>query len=354
MCSMRKRSIFLLVLGFAFIILSFVFNCYSMFRILALALGIFLSTLSLVFHKNKNILLIIIFPILLISISYGLDILLYSKFNRIPIYVYEIKSSDKVSTYNSFFYRIFNCNQNLVLDYGYKKDYVCTNDDLNVLDINTFLANPHESLEKYSSKFVRIHGKISKITGLNELEMSSYTLSDVTLNGYVNFNLNFAVSAKVKEELKNYRIYDYVDIIGRVDNLIEENDKKVIILVDAKLIASNIYDEYSYEIIKDSSNTKLTNLVDNYYLYGIKEINIKYDVDNVYSLSYLLTDNRITWETLTNDKDYEIIKDKEEKEIAKKYNLDKFNLVECSNKKIFVNKAIRIDDNICDVKISDK
>ena len=45
-----------------------------------------------------------------------------------------------------------------------------------------------------------------------------------------------------------------------------------------------------------------------------------------------------------------IKKDKEDKEIAKKYSLEKFNILECSNnKKIFVNKSVNVNSNICDM-----
>ena len=45
-------------------------------------------------------------------------------------------------------------------------------------------------------------------------------------------------------------------------------------------------------------------------------------------------------------------KDKEDKEIAKKYSLEKFNILECSNnKKIFVNKSVNVNSNICDMEL---
>lgn len=342
---MNKKRI-LLSLGLLFIILPFFFNVYNIFRIISLALGIFLFTLSMALYKSKNIFLIIIIPIILIALSYGFDILLYTKLKRLPIYVYEVKSSDSVSTYNSLFYRIYKCDQNLTLDYGYKLDYVCQNDQLNTIDINNFLTDPEEAFVEYRTKFVRLHGKISKITELEKMELASYSLTDTTLNGYVNFNLNNVVSVKLKKDLTSYRIYDFADVIGRVDDLIREEDKKTIVLTDAVVIPSYIYNNYSYEIIKNSDNT-LTHLVDDYYLYGLKEINIKYDNENIYSLNYLITDNRINWNILTNKVKPDIIKNKDNEEILKKYTLTKFNLAECNGKKIIVSKDIKIDNKFC-------
>lgn len=346
---MKKRLIWLLGLGLTLIIVPFVINVYSIFRIIGLLLGIVLITISFCLKKKRSIFLILLVPILLFVASYGLDTLLFYKLKHVPVFSYAIKSSNKMFTYNSFFYRVFDCNNKLYLDYGYKKNYLCENDLIYVLDINKFLQDPKYTYHEYKNKFVRVHGKISKISGNESIELASYTSSEESLNGYVNFNLDYTLNVKSNEILSSYRIYDYIDVIGRVDSYKDNT----IYLIDTVLIPSDIYDSYSFEIINNSEE-KLTNLVKekDYYYYGISSLNIKYDQDNIYELNYLLTDGRISLSDYYKNKEYEVIKDNEEVMIAKKYILDKFVIVECSNgKNIVANKSFKISSDVCELKI---
>lgn len=346
---MKKRLIVLLGLGLTLMIVPFLINIYSIFRIISLVLGIILITVSLCLKKKRNIFYIILVPLIMLVFSYGIDTLLFYTLKRVPVFSYAIKSSDKMRTYNSFFYRVFDCNGDLTLDYGYTKNYVCSNDCLDAININSFMQDDEESFKKYHHKFVHIYGKISKITGNENIELASFTQGDDTLNGYVNFNLNNILIVNTDENLSKYRIYDYVDVYGKVTSI---NDGKIT-LTNTKLVASDIYDTYSFEIIASDDN-KLTNLVKekDYYYYGLNTINVKYDGDNIYELSYLLTDDRFKFDDLIQDKEYEVFKNDEDVEIAKKYKLEKFDLLECSNgKKIVANSKSKANQSICDLEI---
>ena len=346
---MKKRLIVLLGLGLTLMIVPFLINIYSIFRIISLVLGIILITVSLCLKKKRNIFYIILVPLIMLVFSYGIDILLFYTLKRVPVFSYAIKSSDKMRTYNSFFYRVFDCNGNLTLDYGYTKNYVCSNDCLDAININSFMQDAEESFKKYHHKFVHIYGKISKITGNENIELASFTQGDDTLNGYVNFNLNNILIVNTDENLSKYRIYDYVDVYGKVTSI---NDGKIT-LTNTKLVASDIYDTYSFEIIASDDN-KLTNLVKekDYYYYGLNTINVKYDGDNIYELSYLLTDDRFKFDDLIKGKEYEVFKNDEDVEIAKKYKLEKFDLLECSNgKKIVANSKSKANQSICDLEL---
>lgn len=346
---MKKRLIVLLGLGLTLMIVPFLINIYSIFRIISLILGIILITVSLCLKKKRNIFYIILVPLIMLVFSYGIDTLLFYTLKRVPVFSYAIKSSDKMRTYNSFFYRVFDCNGNLTLDYGYTKNYVCSNDCLDAININSFMQDAEESFKKYHHKFVHIYGKISKITGNENIELASFTESNNTLNGYVNFNLNNILIVNTEENLSKYRIYDYVDVYGKVTSI---NDGKIT-LTNTKLVASNIYDTYSFEIIASDDN-KLTNLVKEkkYYYYGLNTINVKYDGDNIYELSYLLTDDRFKFDDLIKGKEYEVFKNDEDVEIAKKYKLEKFDLLECSNgKKIVANSKSKANQSICDLEL---
>lgn len=346
---MKKRLIVLLGLGLTLMIVPFLINIYSIFRIISLVLGIILITVSLCLKKKRNIFYIILVPLIMLVFSYGIDTLLFYTLKRVPVFSYAIKSSDKMRTYNSFFYRVFDCNGNLTLDYGYTKNYVCSNDCLDAININSFMQDAEESFKKYHHKFVHIYGKISKITGNENIELASFTQGDDTLNGYVNFNLNNILIVNTDENLSKYRIYDYVDVYGKVTSI---NYGKIT-LTNTKLVASDIYDTYSFEIIASDDN-KLTNLVKekDYYYYGLNTINVKYDGDNIYELSYLLTDDRFKFDDLIQDKEYEVFKNDEDVEIAKKYKLEKFDLLECSNgKKIVANSKSKANQSICDLEL---
>lgn len=346
---MKKRLIVLLGLGLTLMIVPFLINIYSIFRIISLMLGIILITVSLCLKKKRNIFYIILVPLIMLVFSYGIDTLLFYTLKRVPVFSYAIKSSEKVKTYNSFFYRVFDCNGELTLDYGYTKNYVCSNDYLDPININGFMQDAEESFKKYHHKFVHIYGKISKITGNENIELASFTRSDDMLNGYVNFNLDNILVVNTDENLSKYRIYDYIDVYGKVSEY--KNGK--IILTNTKLVASNIYNTYSFEIITNDDN-KISNLVkeQNYYYYGITSVNVKYDGDNIYELSYLLTDGRFDLEKLVKNAEFEVLKDTEDVEVAKKYKLEKFNLVECTNnKKIIVNSKNKIDSDICNLKL---
>ena len=346
---MKKRLIMLLGLGLTLMIVPFLINIYSIFRIISLVLGIILITVSLCLKKKRNIFYIILVPLIMLVFSYGIDTLLFYTLKRVPVFSYAIKSSDKMRTYNSFFYRVFDCNGNLTLDYGYTKNYVCSNDCLDAININSFMQDAEESFKKYHHKFVHIYGKISKITGNENIELASFTQGYDTLNGYVNFNLNNILIVNTDENLSKYRIYDYVDVYGKVTSI---NDGKIT-LTNTKLVASDIYDTYSFEIIASDDN-KLTNLVKekDYYYYGLNTINVKYDGDNIYELSYLLTDDRFKFDDLIKGKEYEVFKNEEDVEVAKKYKLEKFDLLECSNgKKIVANSKSKANQSICDLEI---
>lgn len=346
---MKKRLIVLLGLGLTLMIVPFLINIYSIFRIISLVLGIILITVSLCLKKKRNIFYIILVPLIMLVFSYGIDTLLFYTLKRVPVFSYAIKSSDKMRTYNSFFYRVFDCNGDLTLDYGYTKNYVCSNDCLDAININSFMQDAEESFKKYHHKFVHIYGKISKITGNENIELASFTQGDDTLNGYVNFNLNNILIVNTDENLSKYRIYDYVDVYGKVTSI---NDGKIT-LTNTKLVASDIYDTYSFEIIASDDN-KLTNLVKekDYYYYGLNTINVKYDGDNIYELSYLLTDDRFKFDDLIKGKEYEVFKNEEDVEVAKKYKLEKFDLLECSNgKKIVANSKSKANQSICDLEL---
>ncbi len=346
---MKKRHITLLGFGISLMLLPFLINTYGIFRIISLILGVILIIVSLVLKRKRSIFYIILLPLLLLVFSYGVDTLLFYTLKRIPIFSISYESSSKMRTLNSFFYRVYDCDDDLILDYGYVKNYMCDEALLDPIDINMFMQDAESSYKKYHNKFVHIHGKISKISGNDSIELASFTHTDDMLNGYVSFNLDNILIVNTEEDLSKYRIYDYIDVFGKVSSI--QGDK--IILTNTKLVANDLYETFSFEVI-NSDSKDLTNLVKekDYYYYGISSVNIKFDQDNIYELSYLLLDDRFSFDDLLSNKEYTIYKDEEDKEIAKKYKLEKFDILDCANgKRIVVNSKVGADSDICNLTL---
>lgn len=347
---MNKKSLVLLIIGFLLLIVAFIISSYNIIKLIFLLVGIILCSIG-IYVNYKNYITSILVCLFLLIASYGIDTFLFYKFDKIPIFVYEVVSNNKVKVYNSLFYRIFDCNNSLILDYGYKKNYVCDNLSLDQIDINEFLSDFENVYEKYNNKFVKITGKISKISGNDYLELNSYTLGENKLNGYVNFNSNYIVRVKVNENLSKYRIYDDITVIGRLESMKVDNGVFIFELVDSKLIASNVYDSFEYEVINSDDKDLISYVnLQNYYLYGINTIYLKYSNDTIYELNYLITDDRITLDDiLKNANSEEILRNEEGEIVANKYTLEKFNVLVCNNdKKIIANKDYNLSVDLCD------
>ena len=74
-------------------IVPFIINKYSIFRVISLVIGVILIEVCFCLKKKRNIFLVILIPVLLFTMSYGVDVLLAFKLKYVPIYSYVIKSS---------------------------------------------------------------------------------------------------------------------------------------------------------------------------------------------------------------------------------------------------------------------
>ena len=343
------QKIWLLIIGIILIILSFSLDFLGIFRLIILIIGILLIDMQITKNYPKSKILLLFLPIFLLIVAFGLDILLVANFNKVPVFSYEIKSSEKVSTYNSFFYRAFSCNHKIIMDYGYQKNYVCDNNDLETHDVNAFLGETIASFHEYQHKFVKLQGKISKISGVNILELSPYKEdAKNTLNGYVEFNTEYVVRINTESDLSQFRIYDEVTVIGLVSKLTKDS-ATIIDLNNTVIIPSDIYDNYSLEIIENDSK-EITNYVEkkNVFLLGLNDIYVHYDENHIYELKYLITDERIKVNDLIKDTNPEEIKDEEENIIGNYYKFSKFNIISCQNNKtILINKNLNINKDYC-------
>ena len=146
---MKKRRLFFIIFSLLLIIIPFFINAYNIFRLLIVILGIILLDLSLVIDKKKHIFLLLYLPIVLLVLVYSVDYIHTYMWDLKSIFVLENKINNKVSVYNSLFYRVYKCDNEYIFDNNYEKNFACSEELLDQIDINIFLNEPIESYKKY-------------------------------------------------------------------------------------------------------------------------------------------------------------------------------------------------------------
>ena len=336
---MKRKKIILLIIGIILIIISLLLNIYSIYKLLLLCLGIILIDIGVFLNKQKSVFMMIYLPILLIIFTYGLDYMKTYTLNISPVYVIENKINNKVSIYNSLFYRIYKCDNNYIFDNDYQKDSMCQSNMLANIDINKLLNEPKESYQKYHNDFIKVTGKISKINGISSIELKEYSTSD-SLNGYVKFNDTKKLTVNIKNvNITKYKIYDYITVVGLLKEYKNNNE---LVLINTKIEENDLYNNYDIQVLETKTcNKKLKEYADNIYIYCLDNIYLNYDIDK-YELSYAIKDKKITLDDLIKD-----IKPIEE-DNNKLYKLDKFNILVCQNKKnILINNKEKVDYSWC-------
>jgi len=339
---MSKRKIILIIVSLFLIIGPFFINIYSFYKLISIILGIILLDVSFTINKKINIFLLFYLPILLLIFTYALDYIKTYTLDLSPIYIIENKINDNVSIYNSLFYRVIKCNDEYIFDNQYKKNFVCDSSLIKEININKLLNEPEESYKEYKKDFIKVTGKISKISGTSSFLMQAYTEVEGRLNGYVKFNETSSLKINTFGiDISNYRVYDYITIIGYLD---EYNKKEQeLILTNVKVEENNIYDRFDIQVIESSEcNNNLKEYASDLYSYCIENVYLDYKVDK-YELSYAIKDKKIIFDELKNMGELETIDN------IKLYKLEKFNILECSNEKnILINKNGRLDYSLCE------
>lgn len=341
---MKKENIWFFIIGFIFTFAPFFIFNYEIYRLIITLVGIIILSISLIINTKNLPLKVVIFPIMVFLFVYLIDYYSFIVLKKPPVMIIEFKSSEKVSTYNSLIYRIYKCDKKLILDKNYKKSYACDRNEIEVKSISEYLGtNLKQTYHSTKNKFVHIKGKISKIIGSSEIEIDYYD-SKVGINGYVNFEDNKKIVLKnLNINPKKYHIYDEIEFTGEVTKYIISEDNEEIDLTYVKIYDLDIYKNADL-LVNYNYDNKMTNLLDNVYYLGISNIYYKYNEDNIYDLSYILTDKRDSIDNIVKGKEYT-----ENKNNDRVYKFEKFNLVRCNNEKtIFVNPNINIKDNICE------
>ncbi len=341
---MKKENIWFFIIGFIFTFAPFFIFNYAVYRLVLTLIGIIILSISLIINTKNLPLKVVIFPVMVFLFVYLIDYYSFIIFKKPPVMVIEFKSSEKVSTYNSLIYRIYKCDNDLILDKNYKKAYACDKNEIEVKSISEYLGtNLKQTYHNTKNKFVHIKGKVSKVIGSSSLEIEYYD-TKVGINGYVNFENNKKLVLKnINIDPKKYHVYDEIEFTGEVIKYIVSEDNEEIDLTYVKIYDLDIYNDYE-TLVNYNSDKKIASILDKVYYYGISNIYYKYNEDNIYDLSYILTDKRDTIDNIVKGKEYT-----ENKNNDRIYNFEKFNIVRCSNEKtIFVNPNITINDNICE------
>lgn len=339
---MEKKRIIILIASLLLIIVPFFINVFTIYKLISLALGILLFDVFLALGKKMHLFLIIYLPILLLVFTYSLDYMKTYMFDLSPIYVLENKINNQVSVYNSLFYRIYKCQNQYIFDNDYQMNYACETNLISNVDINTLLSEPREFYRKNKHDFIKVTGKVSKIIGKSKIELKEYTVTDNSINGYVRFNDNSKLIVDLSgEEIRNYKIYDYITVVGLLDSYNKKTEE--LNLIDTKIEENNLYDNYLTEVIEsDKCDHTLKDYMEGYYTLCLDNVYLNYEVDN-YELSYALKDKKITFEELIKDSE------KETNNGHTFYNLSKFNILSCQNgKNILMNKNLAKDYSLCE------
>lgn len=350
----NKNKLILISSGLALILIPYFINVYSVLRMTAVIIGIIGLIAGIVIDKEDKVWRIVLLPIAFLVITLALDFGVSHLFKTIPVFSDKLVSSEKVIVYNSLFYREYSCDGKITIDNLYKKSYLCDPNDLESSDVSSFLNNILENYNKHKNTFVKIDGKISKLNGTYNLELQAYTLTEESTNGYVQFSDNITLEVNFNEiqDLTKYKVYDSISIIGRIDEIIKKGSNYIIRLYDSIILESDLYETYEISVV-DKENcvndkAKYTETEEGkYYTSCLSNIFVKYDSENVYDLSYVLNDKKITIDTL-------IKKSVETTEANGNtlYNLEKFKILSCANKKEYIigNSKLELDSPYCEAE----
>lgn len=346
-----KRKIILIIIGLLMAIIPYFINVYSIYRLLSVLIGLILIEIGLIMNKKDKAWRITFIPIIFLILAFFIDYGTVHLFKNIPIFADKVKSSKEVITYNSLFYREYSCDGKIILDNFYEMSYPCDKSYLETTDATSFLNNVIENYKTYQNKFVKIEGKVSKVNGTYNLELQGYTLTEESINGYVLFSDSVTLEVDFNKiiDLTGYKVYDTIKVIGRIDELIKKGDNYIIKMYDSVILKSDLYKTFEMSVVPKNSckNDKFEYAATpelTYFTSCLDSIYVKYDEENIYDLSYVLLDKKMTFEALT-----QLSGDKTEENGNTLYKYDNFNVLECSNKKeiIIGDKTLKVDSSYC-------
>lgn len=342
---------------------SIVINEANFIRPLMWIIAIILICINLKLKNKIKTSKIIILSLSLLTISIVVDGIIVYTFKRIPIFSYNIISTEKTVVYNSIGMRVWQCDKNkfdnLIVDPFYVNGYMCDAEDITPIDSNSFLNAVIENHSEYHNKFVKINGKISKKNGQNYIEMRPYSTSEITMNGYVEFadNITLRIIFNNSEPaLDNYDIYDEITVVGIVKNIENKSNKYVIYMYDSKVVSSINLNEYTVTITSSKECLVEPKLIfksdtQDIYTYCIEDAIISYP-DNKYELPQALSANKIAIDDLYSNSEQ---LEKHQDNNSTIYRFESYSILVCDqtlSKDIYIgNSAMTFNDVTCNLKV---
>lgn len=309
--------------------------------------------------KNSSTIITIL---ILVFISIILDTIAVVTLNRIPIFAYNIITNKNVRVYNSIGIRVWQCDKddynNLIVDPFYKKGYMCDAENMEALEVNSFLNSVVENYKDYKNMYLKINGKISKKNGQNYIEMKPYESTDITVNGYVNFADNITLRIIFQEnasELDDYDIYDEITIVGIIKNLEQENDKYIVYMYDSKVVSKIDLKEYTITATAEKKCSQEKTLIysnetNDVYLYCLEDVIVSYK-DNKYEIATALSANKLNIDNLKDDPEDIEINEENQDTI---YRFENYSVLFCNSETskdiIIGNKNMKFSSVTCNIK----
>lgn len=362
----KKLNIFMLLISIAIILISIILNEEGAIRPLLWTVSILLITINIVCTYKLRFTHTIICFAIIFFLSIVVDGIVVFTFKRIPVFAYNIISTEKTVVYNSIGLRVWQCDKNdlnkVKVDLFYNQGYQCDAEDIDVIDSNSFLNSIVENYSDYKNSYVKINGKISKKTGQNYIEMKPYEKTEVTLNGYVTFADNITLRIifnELSSDLDNYDIYDEITIVGIIKNLEQESGNYIIYMYDSKVVSTINLNDYTIvanqsQKCNNEKNIIYSNEQTNIYTYCLEELIVTYPNDSKYELASVLSSKKISEKNLH---EHALNQDQSTEDNSIIYRFDTYSLLVCDKEKskdmIYGPTNLNFEDVVCESKIEE-
>ena len=351
----------MLIISIIFLLTSILITKFTVIRLILWIVSLIVLSINIKKTYSYTTSKTIIIYLLLLMASIIVDGVISFSFSKIPVFTYNIVNTKNTIVYNSIGIRAWQCDKKdykkIIVDPFYKNGYMCDIEDIESIDINTFLNTIVENHNEYKNKYVKITGKISKKSGLNSIEMKAYEKTDNQVNGYVEFSDNITLKIlfdKDELSLDTYDIYDEITIIGVIKNIDKATDNHIVYMTGTRTVSNLDLKEYTITINKEKKcSTEPIQIYTstNYelYKYCLKDVIVTFP-DGQYEIEAALSSNKLYIPDLPSGSTKS---EKNKEDNTTIYRFDDYSILVCDNKisnKIFIGpKKMKIDAVECQV-----
>lgn len=332
----KKIKLIIFIIGIILIFCSMIFNELNYLRIIINIIGIILLIVGTVYDDSSKLKLLPVFFFLYLVIAILIDSILVMNFKTIPVYSYNIITSNNSKVYNAIGYRVWDCEgKERKVDRFYRLGYYCDVSNMEAIDSNAFLNNVVDNYDDYKNSYLKITGKISKKEANDYIEMQTYQSNAITLNGYVNFSdsVTLRVIFNTREELlNNYDVYDSITVVGKIWYIKSTENKYVVYMDDSIIVDNNNFNNYEVIITKNNNcqvDKKLLFAGGDYNIYShcLSNVIVRFDENNIYELSSALSSGKIKLDDLLSKSLDVLINDNDGSNL---YIFDKYSIIKCN------------------------